>query len=120
MIALVIVIFVVGEMLWTPTSQALAAGFAPERLRGAYMGAYGGASTIAWSIGPLIALRLREAGGDAAMWYFFAAVALLGAATGAGAARLGATTRRPEPSERAEQREEGARHAATGAAEGKP
>ena len=34
------VIFVVGEMLWVPTSQAIAAELAPEDLRGAYMGAF--------------------------------------------------------------------------------
>ena len=38
-IALVIVIFVIGEMLWVPTSQAVVAALAPADIRGAYMGA---------------------------------------------------------------------------------
>ena len=40
MFLVVMVIFVVGEMLWVPTSQAIAAELAPEDLRGAYMGAF--------------------------------------------------------------------------------
>ena len=38
-IALVILIFVIGEMLWVPTSQAVVAALAPADIRGAYMGA---------------------------------------------------------------------------------
>ena len=41
MFLVVMVIFVVGEMLWVPTSQAIVAELAPEDLRGAYMGAFG-------------------------------------------------------------------------------
>jgi hypothetical protein len=39
-IVVVLLLFVVGEMLWVPTSQAIAVRLAPEALRGAYMGAY--------------------------------------------------------------------------------
>lgn len=35
-VVLVILVFVIGEMLWIPTSQAVAAGLAPADLRGAY------------------------------------------------------------------------------------
>src|SRR5207249_7565311 len=38
MFVLVIVVFVIGEMLWVPTSQAIVAGLAPADVRGAYMG----------------------------------------------------------------------------------
>src|SRR2546430_17224734 len=41
MFALVILVFVIGEMLWVPTSQAIAARLAPQDLRGAHMGAVG-------------------------------------------------------------------------------
>ena len=37
-IAGVIAVFVVGEMLWIPTSQAVAARLAPAALRGTYFG----------------------------------------------------------------------------------
>ena len=37
----VMLVFVFGEMLWVPTSQAIVAGLAPEDIRGAYMGAFG-------------------------------------------------------------------------------
>ena len=40
-IALVIVLFVIGEMLWVPTSQAVVAALAPADIRGAYMGVFG-------------------------------------------------------------------------------
>jgi hypothetical protein len=46
-VAVVILVFVVGEMLWVPTSQAVVAALAPADIRGAYMGAFGGT----WSVG---------------------------------------------------------------------
>jgi predicted MFS family arabinose efflux permease len=83
----VLVVFVLGEMLWVPTSQALAARMAPAHLRGAYMGAYGGSGTVGWMIAPLVGLQLRAASGDTAMWTFFAAVSLAGAVAGVAASR---------------------------------
>jgi len=56
----VLVLFVVGEMLWIPTSQALAARLAPATMRGAYMGAFGASSAVAWTVAPLVALQLRR------------------------------------------------------------
>lgn len=94
--ALVIAIFVVGEMLWIPTSQAIVAGLAPDRLRGAYMGAFGVTSAVGFALGPFAALQLRDAAGDTAMWSFFACVSVVAAATGAVAARV-ALGRRPLP-----------------------
>jgi len=87
MIALVLVVFVVGEMLWLPTVQALAARSAPERLRGAYLGAFGGSLTIAWTTAPLIGLQARAVGGDAAAWAVIAAASVLSALIGLAACR---------------------------------
>jgi predicted MFS family arabinose efflux permease len=87
-IALVIVLFVIGEMLWAPTSQTIAARMAPADIRGAYMGAYGSASSIAFALGPFAALQLRGAFGDSAMWAFFAAISVVAAVVGAAACRL--------------------------------
>ena len=61
-------VFVVGEMLWVPTSQAVAAAFAPDDIRGAYMGVFGGSSQTAWAVTPFLGLQVRSAFGDAAMW----------------------------------------------------
>src|SRR5207237_1283418 len=40
-VALMILVFVIGEMLWVPTSQTIVAGLAPEAVRGADMGVFG-------------------------------------------------------------------------------
>jgi predicted MFS family arabinose efflux permease len=86
-IAAVIVVFVVGEMLWVPTSQALAAALAPPALRGGYFGALAATTGPAWTLVPLIALQLRSSAGVAAVWVFFALAAVAGAAVGVAAAR---------------------------------
>jgi predicted MFS family arabinose efflux permease len=95
MFVFVMFVFVVGEMLWVPTSQAIVAALAPEDVRGAYMGAFGSTGAFGFALGPFIGLQLRGAYGDAAAWYFFAAVSVAAAATGAAAVR-GAVARRRE------------------------
>jgi predicted MFS family arabinose efflux permease len=100
--ALVIFVFVVGEMLWVPTSQAIVAGLAPEDVRGAYMGAFGSTAAFGFALGPFIGLQLRAAAGDDGMWVFFAVVSVAAAITGA-LATLGTLGRRPaEPLEQLE------------------
>lgn len=86
-IILLVSIFVVGEMLWVPTSQAVVAAFAPEDIRGAYMGVFGSASQLAWAVTPFAGLQLRHAFGDAVMWDVVAVLSLVAAAAGAIAAR---------------------------------
>src|SRR5919197_1101866 len=86
-IAAVIVVFVVGEMLWIPTSQALAAELAPPRLRGTYFGTLAAMTGPAWTLVPLIALQMRATVGVAAVWLFFAIAAVVGATVGVAAAR---------------------------------
>jgi len=100
MFVLVIVIFVAGEMLWVPTSQAIVAALAPADVRGAYMGAFGSTASVGFALGPFIAFQLADAHGDDAAWLFFAAVSLLAAATGAAAVRvsLGRRSDAPLPS----------------------
>jgi predicted MFS family arabinose efflux permease len=88
-IAAVIVVFVVGEMLWIPTSQALAAELAPAARRGTYFGALAAMTGPAWTLVPLIALQLRTAVGVAAVWMFFAIAAFIGATVGVAAAHAG-------------------------------
>jgi predicted MFS family arabinose efflux permease len=86
-IALVIAIFVVGEMLWVPSSQAVIAALAPADIRGAYMGAFGGTSSIGWALTPFLGLQVRHAYGDAAMWWCVAALGVVAGMLGFAAAR---------------------------------
>ena len=95
-ILFVIVVFVVGEMLWVPTSQAVVAELAPADIRGAYMGAFGSTSSVGFALGPFAGLQLRGAYGDDAAWYFFAAVSVAAATAGAAAVK-GAAGRRVSP-----------------------
>jgi len=82
----VIAVLVLGEMLWVPTFQGIAAGLAPADLRGAYMGAFGSTSSFGFALGPFVGLQLRGLAGDTAAWTFFATVAA--AATGAASTRF--------------------------------
>jgi MFS family permease len=92
-LVLVLLIFVLGEMLWVPVSQTIAAAMAPPDLRGAYMGAFGSSSAVGFALGPLASLQLRGASGDDAMWIFLATVSLAAAAVGVISVR--AAHRRP-------------------------
>jgi predicted MFS family arabinose efflux permease len=85
-VAVLMVVFVIGEMLWVPTSQAVVARFAPADLRGAYMGVYGSASQAAWALTPFAGLQVRHAFGDFSMWAVVAAISLVAGAAGAIAA----------------------------------
>ncbi|HEX5450101.1 MAG TPA: MFS transporter [Gaiellaceae bacterium] len=96
-IGFVIVVFVVGEMLWVPTSQAVVASLAPADIRGAYMGAFSGAGSVAFAITPFAGLLIRSVYGDATMWVCVASVGVLAGLIGALAAR-GHDARDPIPS----------------------
>jgi predicted MFS family arabinose efflux permease len=83
-----ILVFVVGEMLWVPTSQTIVAGLAPEDVRGAYMGAFGSMAAIGFALAPLLGLQVRSSFGDTTLWTVVAALSLFAAATGAAACRI--------------------------------
>jgi MFS family permease len=83
----IVIVFVIGEMLWVPTSQSVASAFAPPDLRGAYMGVYGSASQAAFALTPFAGLQIRAAFGDAAMWRAVAVVSIVAAVAGAAVAR---------------------------------
>jgi predicted MFS family arabinose efflux permease len=95
-VVLVIVVFVVGEMLWVPTSQAVVARLAPEDIRGAYMGAFGSAPAIGFALAPLIGFQMRNSFGDDATWVMFAGISVVAAVLG-GLALIGVSRRPPEP-----------------------
>jgi predicted MFS family arabinose efflux permease len=82
LIVFVLVVFVIGEMLWVPTSQSIVAGLAPDDLRGAYMGAFGGTGAAGFALAPFLGLQVRGAAGDTAMWAAFAATAVVAVVLG--------------------------------------
>jgi DHA1 family multidrug resistance protein B-like MFS transporter len=86
-IALVILVFVAGEMLWVPTSQAVVAALAPSDIRGAYMGAFGGTWSVGWAATPFLGLQVRSAYGDSTMWVCVACVGIVAGILGLVAAR---------------------------------
>jgi predicted MFS family arabinose efflux permease len=86
-IAVVIVIFVFGEMLWVPTSQAVVAALAPADIRGAYMGIFGSTWAVGWALTPFLGLQVRSSYGDATMWMSVAALGVTAGITGLIAAR---------------------------------
>jgi dipeptide/tripeptide permease len=97
-ILFVVVVFVFGEMLWVPTSQAVVADLAPADIRGAYMGAFGSAPAIGFALAPLIGLQMRNSFGDEATWAMFAGIGVIAAVLG-GLALAGLDRRaRREPS----------------------
>jgi MFS family permease len=95
----ILFLFVIGEMLWVPTSQTAVAALAPGDLRGAYMGAFGSMAAIGFALAPFIGLEVRKAFGDSAVWMLQAALSLVAAGTGAAAIRiaLGRGPDEPEP-----------------------
>jgi MFS family permease len=97
-IVFVVVVFVIGEMLWVPTSQAVVANLAPPDIRGAYMGAFGSAPAIGFALAPLIGLQVRNSFGDEATWAMFAVIGVIAAVLG-GLALTG--IRRPDAARRA-------------------
>jgi predicted MFS family arabinose efflux permease len=93
-VMLMILVFVLGEMLWVPTSQAIVAGLAPDDIRGAYMGAFGSTAAVGFALAPLLGLQVRQSFGDTALWTVVAALSLVAAATGAAACRIALSRRR--------------------------
>ncbi|MFN8223508.1 MAG: MFS transporter [Gaiellales bacterium] len=95
-LALIVVVFVIGEMLWSPNADALTARAAPVESRGAFLGALGVSTWIGGAIAPAVGLRVADAAGDAAMWSAIAGISLAGGAVFLVADRLVATRSQPE------------------------
>ena len=82
-----LLLFAVGEMTWSPTAQAFAAGLASDDRRGTYMGALGAAGSAAWVVGPLVDLRVASTG-VGGVWILLAGCGLVAGALGWIAVRL--------------------------------
>lgn len=74
--AIAMAILTTGEMLVAPTGQALAAKFAPEDMRGRYMGAFGFTWTIPAIVGPLIAGLIMDNADQRWLWFVVGLVGL--------------------------------------------
>jgi MFS family permease len=83
----IVLLSTLGEMVWMPLSQALAADLAPPHRVGAYLGAFDGAVSLAYALGPMLALELSAVVRIGVVWIVFAAIAVFGAAAGLAAYR---------------------------------
>jgi MFS family permease len=72
--ALAIVVITIGEMIIMPTSQALAAGFAPAEMRGRYMAVYSLIWMIPSTVGPAAAGIILDNFNPNLLWYIGAAL----------------------------------------------
>jgi MFS family permease len=77
---LAITIVTIGEMIFFPTSQVLAAGFAPEDMRGRYMALYGLAWSIPATIGPGAAGLILDNYNPNLLWYISGMLCVIAAA----------------------------------------
>ena len=66
---LAMVVITIGEMITSPTAQALAAGFAPESMRGRYLAVFGFAWLVPSAIGPLGAGLIMDNFDPRWVWY---------------------------------------------------
>ena len=78
-IVVLLLLFVLGEMLWVPASQAVVSRMSPPDLRGAYMGAFTGTGSMGLALAPFVGLQVRALAGDLAMWSALAGVAIVAA-----------------------------------------
>lgn len=77
--ALAIVVITMGEMIIMPTTQALAANFAPEDMRGRYMAVYGLTWAIPATIGPSAAGVILDNYNPNLLWFIGGFLCILSA-----------------------------------------
>ena len=75
-------VITIGEIVASPPSMNMAAGFSSEAMRGRYMGTYGLFSSFGWSLGPLVGGVLLDLtrGRAPLLWGLVALIALPAAA----------------------------------------
>jgi len=76
---LAMVVMTVGELMVSPTSNALVANMAPPDKRARYMGIYSLTYTFGTGVGPVAGGVLSDSFGPASIWYGGAFTALLAA-----------------------------------------
>ena len=80
MFILAMVIITLGEMVFVPVAQALAAKFAPENMRGRYMAMFGFSWTLPVAVGPLLAGLIMDNYDPNWVWYASGIVAIVAVA----------------------------------------
>ncbi len=80
LIALLLVLFTLGEMSFGPVNQAMITDIAPPDLRGAAMGLLAATSSVSVALTPAFGLGVRSAWGDSAMWFVIAGLSVTAAA----------------------------------------
>jgi MFS family permease len=78
-VVLGITLYTLGEILYSPAADALAAEAAPDELRGRYLSVYQLSWTASGTFGPVLSGVLLDAG-SLPLWTVFAALVLLGGA----------------------------------------
>jgi MFS family permease len=76
---LAFVIITIGEMIVVPTSQALAANFAPVDMRGRYMAVFGLSWAVPSTIGPGLAGLILDNFNPNLLWYMGGALCIISA-----------------------------------------
>ncbi len=76
---LAFIVITIGEMIVVPTSQALAANFAPVDMRGRYMAVFGLSWAIPSTIGPGLAGLILDNFNPNLLWYIGSALCLVSA-----------------------------------------
>ncbi len=79
-LAVGMIVFTFGEMIYAPVAGAYVSGLAPSRMRGRYMGAWGFSNSLSLTLGPSLGMMVF-ARSPAALWLGCGALALLAALT---------------------------------------
>lgn len=79
MFALAVIVITIGEMIVMPTTQALAANFAPEAMRGRYMAVYGLTWMIPATFGPGAAGIILDNYNPDLLWYIGGVLCIISA-----------------------------------------
>jgi len=79
-VAIVLIFYTVGEVIWAPAAQSLVTGHAPAGQQGAYLGAFASTLPIGLAVGPMIGFQVRAAWGDTTMWLVNGVITVLAAA----------------------------------------
>jgi MFS family permease len=74
---LAMIILTIGEMIFSPVSQALVARFAPEEMRGRYMAIYGISGSISFAVGPYLGGLVLDNLDPRWLWYIAGVIGML-------------------------------------------
>jgi|SRR5581483_8286654 len=76
-IAMTVVVWTIGEMIFFPTSTAYVAHLAPPGRTGEYMGAFASTFSLAMIVGPWLGATLLDHAGAGITWLVMLAIGLL-------------------------------------------